>query len=194
MLKKGRYLLSTLDAFPVMKSPQGRLLPEMALAGRSNVGKSSLINHLLNQGKLAKTSATPGKTQLLNFYSIGDEWLLVDLPGYGFAKAPSAAVAEWSRAIDAYLNGRETLKLVLLLVDGRRELEAEELSMIEWAKGRGVTLLLVMTKTDKLKPAEKERQLKKLKDAAQVEVLPYSIHEPFSRTILTKRIEQILWD
>ena len=114
MLKKGRYLLSTLDAFPLLKDPRGNPLPEIVLAGRSNVGKSSLINHLLSQQGLAKTSSTPGKTQLLNFYSIGDEWVLVDLPGYGFAKAPPSAVAAWSKAIDTYLNTSTSLKLVFL--------------------------------------------------------------------------------
>jgi GTP-binding protein len=85
---KARFLLSTLTEFPTLKDPRGKLLPEIAIAGRSNVGKSSLINHWLGQKKLAKTSATPGKTQLLNFFIVGEEFLLVDLPGYGFAKAP----------------------------------------------------------------------------------------------------------
>lgn len=193
MLKQARYLLSTLDQFPVLKSPQGKVLPEIALAGRSNVGKSSLINHLLNQGKLAKTSATPGKTQLLNFYSIGDEWVLVDLPGYGFAKAPSEAVEIWSKAIDVYLNERQCLKLVLLLVDSRREWTKEEMSMVEWAHHRKVPLYVIVTKTDKLKDAERDAQVEKIKKIAKVEVIPYSIKNPFSRTILMKRIEQILW-
>lgn len=193
MLKKARYLLSTLDAFPTLKSPQGNVLPEIALAGRSNVGKSSLINHLLQQSKLAKTSATPGKTQLLNFYSVGDEWVLVDLPGYGFAKAPSKAVEEWSRAIDTYLNERQCLKLVLLLIDSRREITEEEMSMIQWAHHRKVPLWVIVTKTDKLKDSERDAQVVKIKEIAKVEVIPYSIKNPFSRTILTKRIEQTLW-
>ncbi len=192
MLKKGRYLLSTLDAFPLLKDPRGNPLPEIALAGRSNVGKSSLINHLLSQQGLAKTSSTPGKTQLLNFYSIGDEWILVDLPGYGFAKAPPSAVAAWSKAIDTYLNTSTSLKLVLLLTDSRREITEEELSLIEWARHRKIPLCVIVTKMDKLKKAERDVKVEQVKQITQAEVLGFSVKEPFPRVLLTKRIEQIL--
>ena len=116
---KARFLLSTLTEFPTLKDPRGKPLPEIALVGRSNVGKSSLINHLLGQKKMAKTSATPGKTQLLNFFLVDEQFLLVDLPGYGYAKAPPGEIEKWSHAIDAYINGRPTLRLILLLVDSR---------------------------------------------------------------------------
>lgn len=185
---KGRFLLSTLTEFPKLKDPRGNLLPEVAFAGRSNVGKSSLINHLLGQKKLAKTSATPGKTQLINFFSIDDQFLLVDLPGYGFAKAPSEKIEQWSRAIDAYINERSTLKLILLLIDCRRSLGDEDLALIEWAKTKQIPLLLILTKTDKLSSSELDALCKKLPEA-----IAYSIMNSSARHIVQKRIKEILW-
>ncbi|HSX26320.1 MAG TPA: ribosome biogenesis GTP-binding protein YihA/YsxC [Chlamydiales bacterium] len=189
MLKNGRFLLSTLNDFPNLKDPRGKPLPEIAFAGRSNVGKSSLINHLLNQKGLAKTSSTPGKTQLLNFFSVDDRLLLVDLPGYGFAKAPPDAIQKWSEAIDAYLNHRSTLKLILLLIDCRREMGEEDRLLIDWAAHKKIPLLVILTKTDKLSPIEVEAQMQKTPQA-----IPYSIKLAASRQLLSKRIEQILWD
>lgn len=187
-MKKAEFLLSTLEDFPHLKDPRGKLLPEIALVGRSNVGKSSLINHLLCQKKLAKTSSTPGKTQLLNFFLIDDSFLLVDLPGYGFAKAPPKEVLKWSSAIDTYLNERKTLKSLLLLVDSRRDLSDQDQTIEAWAKQKKIPLLLIFTKTDKLSGPEKEALLKKYPDA-----IFYSVMNNSSRHLLTKRIENILW-
>ncbi len=192
MLKNPRFLLSTLTEFPNLKDPRGKPLPEIALVGRSNVGKSSLINHLLGQKKLAKTSSTPGKTQLLNFFSIDEKFLLVDLPGYGFAKAPSEVIQHWSKAIDDYLNHRETLRLILLLLDSRRDLTGEDIALIQWAQHKKVPLLVILTKTDKLKEIEKEAQLKKISQQLSCEVMAYSIFDAFARTLLTKKIQEAL--
>ena len=186
---KGRFLLSTLIDFPKLKSPQGVLLPEIALAGKSNVGKSSLINHLLGMKHLAKISATPGKTQAINFFLIDEKFLLVDLPGYGFAKASIEKIGEWSKAIDAYINNRPTLKLILLLIDSRRKVGVEDKHLMDWAKAKQIPLLLIMTKTDKLSSSEKESLLKEYPEA-----IPYTIVDASSRHIVKKRIEQILWD
>jgi GTP-binding protein len=186
---KARFLLSTLTEFPKLKGPHGHFLPEIALAGKSNVGKSSLINHLLNQKKLAKTSATPGKTQLLNFFIVDDQFLLVDLPGYGFAKAPPDEIDKWSRAIDSYMNNRPTLKLILLLIDSRRDFSGEDLSLINWAEAKEIPILLIFTKTDKLSKPEKAALSKKYPEA-----IHYSIMNQDSRHLVEKRIEQILWD
>lgn len=188
-MKQAEFLLSTLTEFPTLKDPRGKLLPEIALAGRSNVGKSSLINHLLSQKKLAKTSGTPGKTQLINFFLIDEKFLLVDLPGYGFAKAPLSEIKKWSEAIDSYMKNRETLRLILLLIDSRREMCNEDQSLIAWAEAKKLPLLLILTKTDKLKPAEQRAALEKYPEA-----IPYSITNQASRIGLTKRIEKILWD
>ncbi len=185
---KAQFLLSTLTEFPVLKDDQGKLLPEIALAGRSNVGKSSLINHLLSQAKLARTSSTPGKTQLLNFFLVEKKLVLVDLPGYGFAKAPPEEIEKWSSAIDAYMNSRSTLKLILLLVDSRREFSQEDRALIEWSRHKQIPLLLIFTKTDKLSKPEKALIQKKYPDAVL-----YTTMKNESRFFLEKRIEKILW-
>jgi GTP-binding protein len=140
--------------------PQGRPLPEIALAGRSNVGKSTLINRLAEQKALAKISSTPGKTQRLQFFCYDDRLLLVDLPGYGYAKASRSVRAEWSDAIDRYLNERASLRLLLLLLDIRRTPSDEDLALSSWAKEKALPLLPVFTKTDMLSKAECERQQK----------------------------------
>lgn len=187
-MMKARFLLSTLTEFPNLKDPKGKFLPEIALVGRSNVGKSSLINHLLGQKKLAKTSATPGKTQLLNFFLVDEHFLLVDLPGYGFAKAPPEEIAKWSEAIDTYINTRTTLKLILLLIDCRRKIGEEDEALIGWANAKKIPLLLIFTKTDKLSSAELKDLLK-----AHPEAIAYSIMEKGARHLVKKRIENSLW-
>lgn len=193
MFVKAQFLLSTLSEFPQLKDPKGNPLPEIALVGRSNAGKSSLINHLLNQKKLARTSETPGKTQLLNFFLIDEKFLFVDLPGYGFAKAPPEAVRAWSQAIDHYLNQRTSLKLLLLLVDSRRSLNQEDQTLIDWAQEKKIPLLLIFTKTDKLRPQEIQTLLQTAKKTIPYETIPYSIKNQADRLLLTKRIEKNLW-
>lgn len=159
-----KYIASALDptSWPRILSPKGNLLPEIALAGRSNVGKSTLINCLAGQKKLAKVSATPGKTQRMQFFCWNEQLILVDLPGYGFAKAPPAIRSEWSEAIDHYLNHRSSLKKILLLLDIRRIPSIDDLHFIEWAQNRAVPLLIVFTKTDMLSPRENERRHKEI--------------------------------
>jgi len=138
------FLTSALEEFPQLK------MPEMAIVGRSNVGKSSLINVLFGK-KIAKTSSTPGKTQRINFFRIDEEALLVDLPGYGYSKAPKAEVDTWSQAIDAYLNNRKQLQLILLLIDSRREIALDDQKIMDWAKAKEIPLLVIRTKADKIK-------------------------------------------
>lgn len=151
-----RFITSALaeKEWPSLKSPKGTFFPEIALVGRSNVGKSSLINALLGRKKVAKTSSIPGKTQRMNFFLIDEMLLLVDLPGYGFAKAPESFVAEWSQAIDTYVKTRESLKLLILLIDSRRGVSEEDWQIITWANAKQLPLLIILTKTDKLTPAE----------------------------------------
>lgn len=187
-MMKARFLLSTLTEFPHLKDPRGKFLPEIALVGRSNVGKSSLINHLLGQKGLARTSATPGKTQLINFFIVDERFLLVDLPGYGFAKAPPEEIAKWSKAIDAYINTRSTLKLILLLIDCRRKIGDEDEALIGWANAKKIPLLLIFTKTDKLSGSDLNELIK-----AHPEAIAYSIMEKGSRHLVKKRIENCLW-
>ena len=133
--------------------------PEIAFAGRSNVGKSSLINTLLNRKRLVKTSRTPGRTQLINFFLINACLSFVDLPGYGYAKVPASVKKKWGPMIETYLSSRESLKGVVLLMDIRRSPGLEELNFIDWLKKEDLACLLVLTKIDKL---SKTRQLKQL--------------------------------
>ena len=138
------------ESFPKLVDIKGSLLPEVALVGRSNVGKSSLINNLLKNKTLAKTSSTPGKTQSVNFYTVNDQLALVDLPGYGYAKPSKQIKKQWVPLIDAYLEESSQLKLILLLIDCRREFTKEDQAMIDWTLFRQLPFLLVFTKSDKL--------------------------------------------
>ncbi len=123
---------------------------EIAFVGRSNVGKSSLINSLTNRKKLAKVSQTPGKTRLVNFFLINDDFYLVDLPGYGYAKVSKEEKDSWGKTVEMYLNGREQLKRVVLLVDSRHKPTNDDIMMHEWIKHFGYDAIVVATKSDKL--------------------------------------------
>jgi GTP-binding protein len=135
------------------------VLPEFAFSGRSNVGKSSLINTLLNRRGFAKTSATPGRTQSINFMEINRTFCFVDLPGYGYANVPLSVRKKWLPLIEGYLKNRPTLRLVIIIGDVRREPQEEELLYAEWLKQHGIPLMVVLTKIDK---ATKQQQMKSL--------------------------------
>ena len=132
--------------------------PEIAFAGRSNVGKSSLINVLVNRKSLVRTSSTPGRTQLINFFAVNDQFSLVDLPGYGYAKVPLAVKKEWGPMIEAYLSGRPNLCGVVLILDIRRTPVAEDRQMLDWLRAFDIMPILVVTKCDKVSRNERERQ------------------------------------
>lgn len=132
--------------------------PEAAFAGRSNVGKSSLINTLVNRKRLVKTSSTPGRTQLINFFSVNDRVSLVDLPGYGYAKVPASVTRNWGPMIETYLKGRETLRAVVLIMDVRRIPGIEEQNFIDWLELYHRTPILVLTKADKLSKSAQKKQ------------------------------------
>jgi len=132
--------------------------PEMAFAGRSNVGKSSLINTLVNRKHLVKTSSTPGRTQLINFFNINNNLTFVDLPGYGYAKVPAAVRKNWGPMIETYLSTRKTLKGVVVIMDIRRIPRQEEHDLIDWLKYFSITGILVLTKTDKLSKPKRLKQ------------------------------------
>lgn len=138
-------------------------LPEFAFLGRSNVGKSSLINVLCDRKKIAKVSQTPGKTQLINFFLMNEEWYLTDLPGIGFAKAPKKLRAEWKLMISNYLLKRETLQIVFYLVDSRLKPQKIDLDFITWMGENNLPFAIVLTKADKPKPRELSQNLKALK-------------------------------
>ncbi len=138
---------------------------EIAFVGRSNVGKSSLLNALLGKKGLAKTSGTPGKTRTLNFFSVNNKYYFVDLPGYGFAKVPLKVKDEWGMALIEYLQSRRTLELVVLLLDGRREPSGLDLEMLELLDEARRPVLVVATKVDKLKQGERAKLSKGLRSA-----------------------------
>lgn len=142
--------------------PDTEGLPELAIAGRSNVGKSSLINTLVNRRKLAKVSNTPGRTQLLNFFRVDDRFVICDLPGYGYAKVPAAIRAQWGSMIETYLATREPLRALLLLVDVRREPGQWEHDLIAWLTHHGRAVLPVVTKIDKLSVSKRKPAIGKI--------------------------------
>ena len=147
--------------------------PEIAFAGRSNVGKSSAINRLLGRRGLARTSSTPGRTQQLNFFAVDDRFAVVDLPGYGYAKVSKAARAAWRPLVESYLSTRRTLAGIVLLIDVRRGLEEEEHALLDFVAALEVPALVVATKVDKLTRAERARAERALA-AALVPVVAFS--------------------
>jgi GTP-binding protein len=138
---------------------------ELAFVGRSNVGKSSLINSLLNRKKLVKTSQTPGKTQEINFFKVNGDFIFADLPGYGFAKVPPAVQKRWKKMIEEYLLNRETLLAVVFIIDMRRNPSPLDLDLKNWLEACDVDYILVGTKADKLSQTELKKQGRKLNDA-----------------------------
>jgi GTP-binding protein len=133
-------------------------LPEIAFAGRSNVGKSSLINTLVNRKHLVKTSSTPGRTQLLNFFIINKAFFFVDLPGYGYARVPASVKKSWGPMVETYLATRKTLKGVVLIMDIRRKPGLQELNFIEWLDYYNISKILILTKIDKLSKTNQIKQ------------------------------------
>lgn len=160
---------SDLAKVAVYKSQYPELiLPEVAFAGRSNVGKSSLINRLLNRKALARISSTPGKTRTINFYIVNEEIYFVDLPGYGYAKVSKAEKESWGGIIEGYLTGRESLKLVVLLVDIRHEPTEDDKLMFEWLKVTSAKRVVVATKSDKLSKSQRLRSSAVIKKSLQL--------------------------
>ncbi len=171
-------------------------LPEIAFAGRSNVGKSSLINTLLNRKRLVKTSATPGRTQLLNFFEVNKAFSFVDLPGYGYAKVPASVKKSWGTMIETYLSTRETLKGVVLIMDVRRIPELHELNLIDWLNHFGLQSILILTKADKLSKTKQIKQHLSIAKALFVdknELILFSAKSRQGRDAVWDAIEQLLF-
>lgn len=154
------------------------IYPEVAFAGKSNVGKSSLINALMNRKSLARTSAQPGKTQTINFYNVNDEIYFVDLPGYGYAKANEEVKAKWGKMIEDYLHKSKQLKAVFLLIDIRHEPGSNDKIMYDWIVKQGYNPIIIATKLDKIKRSQIDKQVKLIKTALKVK--PGTVVIPFS--------------
>lgn len=152
--------------------------PEFAFAGKSNVGKSSLINALMNRKSLARTSSEPGKTQTINFYNINQELYFVDLPGYGYARVSEETKAKWGKMIEDYLHQSKQLKLVFLLIDIRHKPSENDCLMYHWMKDRGFAPVIIATKLDKINRSQIQKQLKLIRDTMQVDkgtiMIPFS--------------------
>lgn len=168
--------------YPVLRDESGTILPEVAVAGRSNVGKSSLINHLFQVKGMAKTSSTPGKTQLLNFFTLDDVLAFVDLPGYGYAKVPSEVRKEWGPIIEGYLRDRESLQFILFLFDIRRVPSEDDLQLMEWINFYQKPVVLVLTKVDKVSKGECAANTQKILHDLGIKNLDY-IHYSVTKNI-----------
>lgn len=152
--------------------------PEVAFAGKSNVGKSSLINSLVNRKALARTSSQPGKTQTINFYNVNETMYLVDLPGYGYAKVPQSEKEKWGKLIERYLHGSQQLRAVFLLIDIRHEPGTNDKIMYEWICHNGYEPIIIATKLDKIKRSQIQKQVKLIREGLKVrpgtQIIPFS--------------------
>lgn len=179
------------------KLPENKM-PEIAFAGKSNVGKSSLINGLLNRKSLARTSSQPGKTQTINFYNINDALYFVDLPGYGYAKVPKDVQEKWGVMIENYLQTSKQLKAVFLLIDIRHEPSANDKNMYEWVVYNGYDPIIIATKLDKIKRSQIQKQLKLIRQGLNVKpgtvILPFSAQTKQGRDEIWAMIESLISD
>ena len=171
---------------------------EVAFAGKSNVGKSSLINSLVNRKALARTSSQPGKTQTINFYNVNEEQYLVDLPGYGYAKVSQSEKEKWGKLIEKYLNGSKQLRAVFLLIDIRHEPGENDKMMYEWICHNGYNPIIIATKLDKIKRSQTQKQLKLIRQALNVlpgtTIIPYSSETKQGREEVWALIEELCRD
>lgn len=171
-------------------------VPEIAFAGKSNVGKSSLINGLMNRKALARTSAQPGKTQTINYYNVNDEVYLVDLPGYGYAKVSQEVKEKWGKLIERYLNTSKQLKAVFLLIDIRHEPSANDKTMYDWIISNGFYPIIIATKADKIKRSQLQKHVKMIKQGLDVvpetPIIPYSAVSKQGREEIWALIEQFM--
>lgn len=165
-------------------------LPEIAFAGKSNVGKSSLINALMNRKSYARTSSQPGKTQTINFYNINEELYYVDLPGYGYAKVSAEIKAKWGKMIERYLHNSRQLRLVFLLIDIRHEPSANDCIMYNWIVENGFHPVIIATKLDKINRSQIAKHVKIIK--TKLEVVPGTPIIPFSAE--TKQGREEIWN
>ena len=168
------------------------LLPEVAFVGRSNVGKSSLINTLVNRKRIARTSNTPGRTQLVNFFLVNKKLSFVDLPGYGYAKVPVSVKRGWKAMVEGYLEGRKTLRLVVMILDIRREPSADDAMLIQWLRSNRVEIVFVLTKADKFSRSRvkmSRRKIGEYRGVSYEELIPFSARTRYGKDEIWRVIE-----
>lgn len=172
------------------------MLPEVAFAGKSNVGKSSLINALMNRKSLARTSAQPGKTQTINFYNVNEQLYLVDLPGYGYAKVSETEKKKWGKMIEKYLHSSKQLRTVFLLIDIRHDPSANDKMMYDWIVFQGYQPMIIATKADKIKRSQLPKQIKSIKEGLAVKagtkIFPFSAVSKQGRDEIWEFVEELL--
>lgn len=194
MLKEKDFLRAefTTSATKLTQFPNQQI-PEVAFAGRSNVGKSSLMNAVFQRKGLVKTSSTPGKTQLINFFNVADKMHMVDLPGYGYAKLPKAQKATWQKMIESYITESPQLRSLYLLIDSRHKPMQIDLEMIEWLNYIQINYALVLSKTDKIKKREISQKLSIFKELCPgKKIIPFSIKDKASVVLLRRNIIESL--
>ncbi len=173
-------------------------LPEVAFAGKSNVGKSSLINALMNRKSLARTSAQPGKTQTINYYNINNALYFVDLPGYGYARANEAVKAQWGKMVENYLHRSKQLRIVFLLIDIRHEPSENDRIMYDWICRNGYHPAIIATKLDKIKRSQVQKQLKQIRTSLETEpgtiLIPFSAETKQGREEIYELLDQLSAD
>lgn len=185
-IKSAEYIISA----AAKKQFPDTVHPEIAFAGKSNVGKSTLINSLLNRKNLVKTSATPGKTRLINFFLINQGFSLVDLPGYGFAKVARSMQVEWQKLMETYLSQRSSLKGVILIIDSRHGASHLDLQLGKWLKHYNVPVLIIANKVDKIKKNQLQKNLKLIQTQMDLLTLPiaHSSLKKIGRTEIWKAL------
>ncbi len=181
--KNPKFIISAVQpaGYPNIKNDRGEFFPEIAVVGRSNVGKSSLLNDLFMSKGMVKTSSVPGKTQLINFFTLNDQLMFVDLPGYGYAKVPLETRKKWGPMIQNYLQKREHLKIILFLFDIRRVPSQEDRDLLEWIKAQDKPTLIVLTKVDKVTQNQKMSAAKKIMDRFGGEKVPKLFYSTLDR-------------
>ncbi|MBQ8953181.1 MAG: YihA family ribosome biogenesis GTP-binding protein [Clostridia bacterium] len=192
MIIRRAQFITSLDA---LRPYPGQGKPEIAMVGKSNVGKSSMINKLTNNGKLARTSAEPGKTRLINLFNLNDEIILVDLPGYGFAKVSRDEKNRWGSMIEGYLSRSETLREVLMLVDMRHQPTSDDVTMVEYLRHYEIPFHVIATKADKLSRAERNRNLPVIYRTLAVQpwqVIPFSSQDGTGREQVLELFEDLI--
>lgn len=171
-------------------------LPEVAFVGRSNVGKSSLINTLVNRRSLARTSSKPGKTQTINFYNLNKELYIVDVPGYGYANAPKRETERWGDMVARYFDRSEMLRVIFILTDMRHEATKLDRQMFEWVEYMEYQPIIIATKADKVKPSEKERAIKRIRESLGADrdtiIVPFSSVTGEGRDEILDFLDQVL--
>lgn len=187
-ITKAKFLISA----PTLKECPELGMPEFALIGRSNVGKSSFINALVNINGLAKTSNTPGKTKLINLFSVNDKFVFADLPGYGYAKVSGKTQNQWQKSLENYLLKRETIVSLIQLIDSRHPLQANDKQMAEWIKFNNLPSFVILTKVDQISKSQILSVCQKFEKELNLPVYPFSKSNNYYNQNIIKKIEEII--